>query len=76
MYAMRVVAALRNCQGRDIHHPDPVFGNVRLESIEAGIRDPQLTLRTISGLGGIKGFLLVFGWTLALIGGVLLAVFS
>jgi hypothetical protein len=53
-----------------------VCGNVRRELSEAGIREPELTLQVFSGLGGVKGFLLVAGWTLALIGGVLLAVFS
>ena len=52
-----------------------VFGSVRRELSEAGIREPELTLQVLSGLGGVKGFLLVAGWTLALIGGVLLAVF-
>ena len=53
-----------------------VYGNVRRELSEAGIREPELTLQVLSGLGGVKGFLFVAGWTLALIGGVLLAVFS
>jgi hypothetical protein len=53
-----------------------VCGNVRREVSEAGIREPELTLRTLSGFGGIKGFLLIAGWTLALIAGVLLAVFA
>ena len=53
-----------------------VCGNVRRGLSEAGIREPELTLQLLSGLGGVSGFLLVFGWTLALIGGVLLAVFS
>jgi hypothetical protein len=53
-----------------------VYGNVRRELSEAGIREPELTLQVLSGLGGVKGFLIVSGWTLALIGGVLLAVFS
>ena len=52
------------------------YGNVRRELSEAGIREPELTLQVLSGLGGVKGFLFVAGWTLALIGGVLLAVFS
>jgi hypothetical protein len=53
-----------------------VYGNVRRELSEAGIREPELTVQVLSGLGGVKGFLFVAGWTLALIGGVLLAVFS
>ena len=53
-----------------------VCGNIRRELSEAGIREPELSLQVLSGLGGVKGFLLVAGWTLALIGGVLLAVFS
>ena len=36
----------------------------------------ELTLQMHSGLGGVKGFLFVAGWTLGLIGGVLEAVFS
>jgi uncharacterized membrane protein YsdA (DUF1294 family) len=52
-----------------------VYGNVRRELSEAGIREPELTLQVLSGLGGVKGFLIVSGWTLALIGGVLLAAF-
>jgi hypothetical protein len=50
--------------------------NVRREFRVAGIREPELTLQLLSGLGGIKGFLLVAGWTLALIAGALLAVFA
>jgi hypothetical protein len=46
-----------------------------LDPSEAGIREPELTLQVLSGLGGVKGFLFVAGWTLALISGVLLAVF-
>ena len=53
-----------------------VCGNVRRELSEVGIREPELTLQLLSGLGGVSGFLLIAGWTLALIGGVLLAVFS
>ena len=53
-----------------------VCGNLRRELSEAGIREPELTLQLLSGLGGLKGFLLIAGWTLALIGGMLLAVFS
>ena len=53
-----------------------VCGNLRRELSKAGIREPELTLQVLSGLGGVRGFLLVSGWTLALIGGVLLAVFS
>ena len=53
-----------------------VCGNVRRQLSEAGIREPELTLQLLSGVGGVSGFLLVAGWTLALIGGVLLAVFS
>ena len=52
-----------------------VYGTVRRELSKAGIREPDLTLQVLSGLGGLKGFLFVAGWTLALIGGVLLAVF-
>ena len=52
-----------------------VYGSVRRELSEAGIREPELTLQVLSGIGGVRGFLLVAGWTLALIGGVLLAVF-
>ena len=43
---------------------------------EAGIREPELTLQVLSGMGGVRGFLIVSGWALALIGGVLLAIFS
>jgi hypothetical protein len=53
-----------------------VCGNARRELSEAGIREPELTLQVLSGIGGVKGFLLVAGWTLALIGSVLLAVFA
>jgi hypothetical protein len=52
-----------------------VCGNVRRELSEAGIREPELTFQVLSGLGGVNG-LLLFAGTLALIGGVLLAVFS
>ena len=48
--------------------------NVRREFRVAGIREPGLTLRTLSGLGGVTVFLVVA--SLALITGVLLAVFS
>ena len=53
-----------------------VCGNIRRELSKTGIREPELTLQVLSGLGGITGLLLTAGWTLALIGGVLLAVFS
>jgi hypothetical protein len=53
-----------------------VCGNARRELSEAGIREPELTLQLFSDLGGVSGFLLVAGWTLALIAGALLAVFS
>jgi hypothetical protein len=53
-----------------------VCGNVRRELSEAGIREPELTLQVLSGMGGVRGFLIVSSSTLALIGGVLLAVFS
>jgi hypothetical protein len=53
-----------------------VYGNVRRELSEAGIREPELTLQMLSGMGGVSGFLIVSGWTLTLIGGVLLAIFS
>ena len=53
-----------------------VSGNVRRELSEAGIREPELTLQVLSGLGGIRGFVFVAGWTLALIAGVSLAVFT
>ena len=53
-----------------------VWGNVRRELSEAGIREPELTLQVLSGMGGVRGFLIVSGWTLTLIGGVLLAIFS
>ena len=53
-----------------------VCGNLRRELSEAGIREPELTLQLLSGLGGVMGFLFVAGWTLALIAGVLLAVFA
>ena len=52
-----------------------VWGNVRRELSEVGIREPELTLQVLSGMGGVRGFLIVSGWTLALIGGVLLVVF-
>ena len=51
------------------------WGNVRRELSEAGIRGPELTLQVLSGMGGVWGFLIVSGWTLTLIAGVLLAVF-
>jgi len=53
-----------------------VYGSVRRELSEAGIREPELTLQVLSGMGGVRGFLIVSGWALALIGGVLLAIFS
>ena len=53
-----------------------VFGDLRRNLSEAGIREPELTLQLLRGLGGVSGFLLIAGWTLALIAGVLLAVFS
>jgi len=54
-----------------------VCGNVRRELSEAGIREPELTLQMLSGLGGGKrGFLFFAGWTLGPIGGELEAVFS
>jgi uncharacterized membrane protein YsdA (DUF1294 family) len=52
-----------------------VYGNLRRELSKAGIREPEPTLQVLSGLGGVNG-LLFAGCTLALIGGVLLAVFS
>ena len=53
-----------------------VCGNLRRELSVAGIREPELTLQLLSGLGGVMGFLFVAGWSLALIAGVLLAVFA
>jgi hypothetical protein len=53
-----------------------VCGSVRQELRKAGIREPELSLQMLSGLGGARGFLFVAGWTLALIGSVLLAVFA
>jgi len=53
-----------------------VCGNLRRELSVAGIREPELTLQVLSGLGGVSGFLLFASWTLALIAGVLLAAFS
>jgi len=53
-----------------------VCGNLRRELSEAGIREPELTLQLLSGLGGVRGFLILAGWDLALIAGVLLAVFG
>jgi len=53
-----------------------VCGKVRRQLSEAGIREPELTLQVLSGLGGVSGFLLFASWTLALIAGVLLAIFS
>jgi hypothetical protein len=53
-----------------------VCGNLRRELSKAGIREPELTLQVLSGLGGVNGLPLFAGCTLALIGGVLLAVFS
>ena len=35
-----------------------VCGNLRRELSEAGIREPELTLQVLSGLGGVRGFLL------------------
>jgi hypothetical protein len=48
--------------------------NVRRELSVAGIREPALTVRTLSDLGGVTGFLVVS--SLALIAGVMLAVFA
>jgi hypothetical protein len=53
-----------------------VCGSVRQELRKTGIREPELTLQALGGIGGLQGFLFVAGWTLALIGSVLLAVFS
>jgi len=53
-----------------------VCGNLRRELSEAGIREPELTLQLLSGLGGVRGFLILACWDLALIAGVLLAVFG
>jgi len=53
-----------------------VCGNVRRELSEAGIREPELTLQVVSGMGGVRGLLLVASWALALIAGVLLALVS
>ena len=39
------------------------------------MREPELTLQVLSGMGGVWGFLIVSGWTLTLIAGVLLAIF-
>ena len=50
--------------------------NVRREFRVAGIREPEITLRTLSGPGGVTGFLLFSGSSLALIAGVLLALLS
>ena len=49
---------------------------VRREFREAGIREPEITLRTLSGLGGATGLLVLSGSSLALIAGVLLALLS
>ena len=53
-----------------------VFGSVRRELSEAGIREPELTLQVLSGLGGARGLLFFAGWILALIGGMLLGMFA
>jgi hypothetical protein len=37
-----------------------VCGNLRRELSKTGIREPELTLQVLSGLGGVNGFLLVF----------------
>jgi hypothetical protein len=37
-----------------------VCGNLRRQLSKAGIREPELTLQVLSGLGGVNGFLLVF----------------
>jgi hypothetical protein len=50
--------------------------NVRREFRVAGIREPEITLRTLSGPGGATGFLLFSGSSLALIVGLLLALLS
>ena len=50
--------------------------NVRRGFRVAGIREPEITLRTLSGPGGVTCFLIFFGFSLALIAGVLLIVFS
>jgi hypothetical protein len=53
-----------------------VCGNLRREQSKAGIREPELTLQVLSGLGGAKGFLFFAEWILALIGGMLLGMFA
>ena len=50
--------------------------NVRREFREAGIQEPEITLRTIRAPGGITGFLTFSISSLALVAGVLLAVFA
>ena len=51
------------------------FGNLRREFKRHGIGRRE-SAYTFLSTGGWKGFLLFAGWTLALIAGVLLAVFS
>ena len=58
-----------------LHPVSGVWKRTRRELSEAGIREPELTLQVLSGMGGVWGFLIVSGWTLTLIAGVLLAVF-
>jgi hypothetical protein len=50
--------------------------SVRREFRVAGIREPEITLRTLGGPSGVTGFLLFSGSSLALIAGVLLALLS
>jgi hypothetical protein len=50
--------------------------NVRRQLRVTDIREPALTLRTLSGLGGATGLLVLSGSSLALIAGVLLIVLS
>jgi hypothetical protein len=38
-----------------------VCGSVGQELREAGIREPELLLQVLSGLGGVRGFLFVAG---------------
>jgi uncharacterized membrane protein YsdA (DUF1294 family) len=61
MNAVRVVGfVLAACSAIPVFILFLVCGNLRRELSKAGIREPELTLQVLSGLGGVNGFLLVF----------------
>jgi hypothetical protein len=53
-----------------------MFGNLRRELSQAGVPEPELTFRVLSAPVVVAGFLPVSGWTLALLAGLMLIVFS